>query len=54
MPIRETLARLEWEKFVKIITWAGTMVAPAERNAVKDAIQYHPDKLKGLFWQLSP
>ena len=38
-PIRETLARLEWEKLVTIIPRAGAMVAPAELNAVKEAYQ---------------
>jgi len=34
-PVRETLARLEWEKLVTIIPRAGAMVAPVELNAVK-------------------
>ncbi|MEM6481021.1 MAG: GntR family transcriptional regulator [Pseudomonadota bacterium] len=38
-PIRETLARLEWEKLVTIIPRAGAMVAPAELNLVKEAYQ---------------
>jgi len=38
-PIRESLARLEWEKLVTIIPRAGAMVAPAELNAVKEAYQ---------------
>jgi len=38
-PIRETLARLEWEKLVTIIPRAGAMVAPAELNSIKEAYQ---------------
>ncbi len=38
-PIRETLARLEWEKLVTIIPRAGAMVTTAELNAVKEAYQ---------------
>ncbi len=38
-PIRETLARLEWEKLVTIIPRAGAMVAPAELNQIKEAYQ---------------
>lgn len=38
-PIREALARLEWEKLVTIIPRAGAMVAPAELNSIKEAYQ---------------
>lgn len=38
-PIRENLARLEWEKLVTIIPRAGAMVAPIELNLVKEAYQ---------------
>ncbi len=38
-PIRESLARLEWEKLVAIIPRAGAMVAPTELNSVKEAYQ---------------
>lgn len=38
-PIRESLARLEWEKLVTIIPRAGAMVAPAELTLVKEAYQ---------------
>ena len=38
-PIRESLARLEWEKLVTIIPRAGAMVAPSEVNLIKEAYQ---------------
>ena len=38
-PIRESLARLEWEKLVTIIPRAGAMVAPSELNTIKEAYQ---------------
>lgn len=36
-PIRESLARLEWERLVKIIPRAGAMVAPTELRQVKES-----------------
>lgn len=36
-PIRESLARLEWERLVTIIPRAGAMVAPIEIALVKEA-----------------
>lgn len=36
-PVRESLARLEWERLVTIIPRAGAMVAPIEIGLVKEA-----------------
>ena len=38
-PIRESLARLEWEKLVTIIPRAGAMVSPIELNLFKECYQ---------------
>lgn len=51
-PVREALARLEWEKLIKIIPRAGAIVAPIDFKQIRDVYQIRA-YVEGLIGRLS-